>query len=254
MNLTAGWKSKYHIDAMIREDDGFEWRFTGIYGEPKAEEREQTWRLMRTLKHQSDKPWICMGDFNEILLACEKEGGAPRPQAQMDRFKVALEFCDQHDLGFTGDPFTWRNHSHDATKYIRERLDRAVATDSWCTRFPGFKVTNDNPRHSDHRPVVVATDDDNSNRGVAGPRPFRSEAKWMEEDGCDTIVENAWLCETQGRGGDVVSGLKGVANDLQDWSKNTLGNLDKRIARLKKDLESSRRREISRIKSSEKKF
>ena len=42
VNLTAGWKSKYHIDATIREEDGFEWRFTGIYGEPKTEERENT--------------------------------------------------------------------------------------------------------------------------------------------------------------------------------------------------------------------
>jgi hypothetical protein len=43
--------SKYHIDTEITEPDGFVWRFTGIYGEPKTEDREKTWKLLRTLKN-----------------------------------------------------------------------------------------------------------------------------------------------------------------------------------------------------------
>lgn len=103
VNLKAGLKSKYHIDAEITEEDGFVWRFTGIYGESKADEKEKTWKLLRTIRHHSDKPWLCMGDFNEILVACEKDGGAARPQVCMDRFKTALEDCHLHDLGFMGD-------------------------------------------------------------------------------------------------------------------------------------------------------
>jgi hypothetical protein len=29
---------------------------------------------------QSDLPWMCMGDFNEILFTHEKEGGTVRAQ------------------------------------------------------------------------------------------------------------------------------------------------------------------------------
>lgn len=54
-------------------------------------------------------PWLCAGDFNEILFHHEKEGGVPKNQACLDRFKEALEDCDLHDLGFAGDVFTWRN-------------------------------------------------------------------------------------------------------------------------------------------------
>jgi exonuclease III len=72
-----GALSRYHIDTEITEADGFVWRFMGIYGEPKVEERATTWRLLRTLKHQNDKPWLCIGDFNEILFAWEKEGVRP---------------------------------------------------------------------------------------------------------------------------------------------------------------------------------
>jgi hypothetical protein len=39
----VGFISKYHIDTEITEEDGFVWRFTGVYGEPKTEEREKTW-------------------------------------------------------------------------------------------------------------------------------------------------------------------------------------------------------------------
>ena len=104
--------SKYHIDAIIKEVDGGSWRFTGIYGESKTEEKENTWALLRLLKAKSNLPWLCSGDFNEILFNCEKEGGVPRAEACMEGFRKALEDCDLHDLGFTGDPFTWRNHHH----------------------------------------------------------------------------------------------------------------------------------------------
>jgi hypothetical protein len=134
----TGFVSRYHIDTEITEADGYVWQFTGIYGEPKKELRENIWRLMRTLKHQNNKPWLCVGDFNEILYSWENEGGPPKPQGQMDRFKEALEDCELDDLGFVGDTFTWRNNSHTAQKYIRERLDSAVATQSWRMIFPSF--------------------------------------------------------------------------------------------------------------------
>lgn len=69
------------------------------------------WELMEWLKVDDDDnmPWLCVGDFNEILFQHEKEGGNPRSQVCMDRFKGALELCELEDLGFTGDIFTWRN-------------------------------------------------------------------------------------------------------------------------------------------------
>ncbi|XP_073355407.1 uncharacterized protein [Aegilops tauschii subsp. strangulata] len=122
----VGFMSKYHIDAEITEDDGFKWRFTGIYGEPKMEKKVKTWRLLRNLKNQNDKSWLCAGDFNEVLHVWEKEGGAPRNQGYLDRFKDALECCELGNLGYVGDTFTWRNNSHTAENYIKERLDRAL--------------------------------------------------------------------------------------------------------------------------------
>jgi hypothetical protein len=101
-----------------------------------------------------------MGDFNEILLGHEKKGGLPKPQSCMDNFREALEDCSLDDLGFSGDMFTWRNNNHSSAHYIRERLDRVVADVHWCMRFPNFKVRNGDPRHLDHRPVIVSMEDE----------------------------------------------------------------------------------------------
>jgi exonuclease III len=115
--------SRYHIDIIITEHDGFKWRFTGIYGEPATDKREKTWKLLRILNQQLKLPWLCAGDFNEIMYGHEKKGGPPRNQKHMENFRMALVDCGLRDLGFKGDKFTWRNNSHDAKYYIKERLD-----------------------------------------------------------------------------------------------------------------------------------
>lgn len=187
-----------------------------------------------------------MEDLNEILVSCEKDGGVARPQVCMDHFKSALEDCGMHDLVFTDDIYTWWNHHHDNNKYVRQRLDRAVAMESWCQRFLGYKVFNEEPRHSDHRPVVLHTVDEQG--GVWKERrasSFQFEARWLEEEQCDSVIDNAWA-----RGGarveqKLADRLKQVASDLQDWSKTDLGNLEKRISRTKKEVEKCLRESIS---------
>uniref|UniRef100_A0A8I6YYK3 Endonuclease/exonuclease/phosphatase domain-containing protein n=1 Tax=Hordeum vulgare subsp. vulgare TaxID=112509 RepID=A0A8I6YYK3_HORVV len=240
LKISPGMKSRYHIDTEITEDDRFVWRFTGVYGEPKMEARETTWRRLRNIKHHSDKPWICVGDFNEVLTQGEKEGGVTRPQIYMDRFKQALEDCQLHDLGFVGDPYTWRNNNHDAQQYIRERLDRAVATPEWCRRFLEYRVVHGNPRHSDHRPVIVHLDHESFRQRTRKHREggsFKFEASWMTEEACGAVIENDWKRETLARGGTVVQALQGVAGDLQHWSRTSLGDMERRIAKIKKEVE-----------------
>ena len=102
--------SRLYIDGEVEDDDGSFWRLTGFYGKPKSYRKELSWSAMRTLNVASAvvrRPCLCLGDFNEILLSHEKEGGLPRPQVCMDRFREALEACGLVDLGFTGDIFTW---------------------------------------------------------------------------------------------------------------------------------------------------
>ena len=86
VNLEIKSYSKFHIDAIVTEEgSGFSWRLTGFYGHPETHRRRESWRFLNTLNNQFRLPWLCFGDFNEILSQEEKSGGALRPQHQIER-------------------------------------------------------------------------------------------------------------------------------------------------------------------------
>lgn len=235
--------SRMYIDAEVKEADGFVWRLTGFYGESATEKVVLSWKALRTLNAMRHHSWLCVGDFNEVLEG-EKEGGPKRSQVYMDRFKEALEDYDLNDLGLEGDPFTWRNNSHTNEHYIRERLDKAVACGEWIARFPLYQVINGEPRHSDHRPIIVDIDPP-ARRGNRGRhQAFCFEASWVEEQ-CAVIVENAWRTAIEVSGEKVEGALRKVASDLGDWSRDALGDLEERIKHVRKSLEECRRSRIN---------
>ena len=82
-----------YIDVRVTEMPDKVWRMTGIYGEPRWEDKYKTWDKLRELKNQSNQPWVILGDFNEILFSHEKEGGNPRPPRYMQAFRDALTEC-----------------------------------------------------------------------------------------------------------------------------------------------------------------
>lgn len=217
-----------------------------MYGEPRSEEKEKTWRLLRILCDRSTLPWLCCGDFNEILFNCEKEGGAPRSESCMAKFRQALEDCQLHDLGFVGDAFTWRNHHHLASNYIKERLDRAVANGAWRARFPLVRVINGDPRHSDHRSVIVetgATEKQQWGQPLEIMQKF--EARWLEEEECQARVEEAWENALEGGQTRLMEIQSRVLKELWAWDRTVLGELKKRVKNLRKELEKCRREPIS---------
>jgi hypothetical protein len=164
----------------------------------------------------------------------------------MERFRKVLEDCDLHDLGYTGDPFTWRNHHHLAASYIKERLDRAVANNTWRRKFPLVKVKNGDPRHSDHRPVIVDVGErDDIYRGSPMEIMQKFEARWLEEEECQTKVQQAWAASIQ-KGGNSMIQIQGeILKELWVWDREVLGELQKRVRKAKKELEICRRRSIS---------
>lgn len=191
INVVLRNYSDNHIDVDVVEMDGFKWRFTGIYGFPQIEDRHKTWSLLRDLHLQESLPWLCAGDFNEILFQHEKDGGVSKSQSHMDRFREAIVDCELGDLGFEGDVFTWRNNHHDVEGYVRERLDRALANMGWRNYFPFVQVLNGDPRHSDHRQVIISTERQDIGRAQGG-KAFFFEAGCLEEEKCVEVVKEGW--------------------------------------------------------------
>jgi hypothetical protein len=66
--------SRYHIDARITEGEDEPWRLTCVYGEAQTSERYKTWDMMKRIRAASSLPWMCIGDFNEVLHRHEHDG------------------------------------------------------------------------------------------------------------------------------------------------------------------------------------
>lgn len=74
INLSVRVFKKYHIDATVSEVDKHLWRLVLVYGEANRSLWYRTWELLRNLRGDSDMPWVCIGDFNEILRNKEQFG------------------------------------------------------------------------------------------------------------------------------------------------------------------------------------
>ena len=48
---------------------------TGFYGNPETHRRQDSWDELVALNRKFQLPWLCYGDFNEILSREEKMGG-----------------------------------------------------------------------------------------------------------------------------------------------------------------------------------
>ncbi|KAJ4847430.1 hypothetical protein Tsubulata_039214 [Turnera subulata] len=59
--------SRFHIDVCIEENRVPIWQFTGFYGAPVEAESRQGWDMLRLLAGRHNLPWLCSGDFNEIM-------------------------------------------------------------------------------------------------------------------------------------------------------------------------------------------
>jgi hypothetical protein len=149
--------SRRQINAIIHPDgaNGSPWKFTGFYGHPDAAKRLEGWSLLHHLSTLEPIPWLCVGDYNEILTTSEMSGIHYRARSQMELFQKALEHCRLQELGFQGLKFTWSN-GRQGTDHTMERLDRALANMEWCELFDVVEVSILARICSDHNLIHVA--------------------------------------------------------------------------------------------------
>ncbi|OMO96399.1 reverse transcriptase [Corchorus capsularis] len=192
--------SSSHIDANVRSSTNREWRLTGFYGRPETSRRHESWDLLRQLSEQSTLPWMCVGDFNEILTNDEKIGGPPRSQRQMEMFRATVEFCEFRDLPIKGPLMTW---------------SRLMSSES------------------DHLPLHIEILD-KPWVGIHYNHRFRFERMWLTHDGVQTIINGSWNVQQEMS---IQQRIASCAQSLQHWDKTVFGNVRYSIRKKKRDLE-----------------
>jgi hypothetical protein len=172
--------SQYHIDAVVREHGGEPWRLTCVYGEAQTAECHKTWDMIKFIKSSSPLPWVCIGDFNEVLHRSEHVGVQERRHQQVAGFREMVDICSLYDLGYEGRSWTFEKKVAGG-EYCRVRLDRALATSDWCSRFPSVTLQRLTAAASDHDPILLCWQcaQDRPSRGRK-KKHFKYELMWEE--------------------------------------------------------------------------
>jgi ribonuclease HI len=226
--------SKYHIDFSVDDLGSVPWRLTCVYGEAQVSERYKTWDTLKGMASNSPLPWLCIGDFNEVLRQDEHIGIGPRSQAQIQGFRDTVDICGLNDLGFTGSSWTYEKKVAGGT-YTRVRLDRALCSMDWMTSFPQAVVNHLTAATSDHKPIQIQFEVPAIRKG---PHQFRFELMWETHEELKPTVVAGWnttTIATTVKG--VMEKLKGLSANLTRWNRDSFGSVRKQIKNMKIELE-----------------
>ncbi|KAL2931370.1 hypothetical protein RDABS01_036780, partial [Bienertia sinuspersici] len=132
-----------------------------------------------------------------------------------------------------GNMFTWER-GNSLTTIIKERLDRFLATLSWCLLLPEATFFNLHIHNSDHGPILLKNDERNGKRMKR--RLMRFESLWLTDENCEKVVKDSWQESNnfmmEGRLALVLSNLDGWATETFDDLKRRLKLAEQRLTEL----------------------
>lgn len=142
-----------------------------IYASNDVVERVSLWEEIASLAATYDldtKPWILLGDFNQIRDPVEHSSP---PSLNMDKrirdFNNCLINESLDDLNFRDTTFTWRNKQKSTP--VAKKLDRCLVNGDWYAASPSSVALFGSPDFSDHAVMSVGLDPSR----VRTKKPFR---------------------------------------------------------------------------------
>lgn len=228
----------YHIDFKILDPRSDRWRLTVVYGEAQTHLRHQTWEVLRDICGIGDLPWLCLGDFNEVLRPDEHEGIGQRSNAQIQGPGCGGQL---HVAGhwFQGQILDIRKKVAGGT-YTRVRLDKALGYAEWSAQFPLASLSHLTAASSDHSPILLQLDEVTTLRGTSGSL-FWYEIAWDTHENMKDKIQESWAASQPSvRLLEIKEKLASLSSRLRRWNLDTFGSVRKEIKHLKKDLERCR--------------
>lgn len=201
---------------------------TFLYGPPVEQERNGIWDKLRAIARYMSEPWLCIGDFNEILSQSEKWGGNPHTLRRVINFQLLVSDCELLEVESKGASYTWCNQRL-GEAHIKERLDRALGNLSFKDLFPQALVFHVEPVASDHHLLLLKL----CHQGLKTPRPFRFEAIWVSHAEFKPLMKACWGMNTVSGMTEFetfVAKLDHCRGVLIEWSKRVFPNNRKVIS------------------------
>ncbi|KAJ4838451.1 hypothetical protein Tsubulata_041033 [Turnera subulata] len=225
--IWALWRSGHDFVRVVGHGAGFihleicepnrvPWLCTAVYANPDPQLKKECFEALLSFSQTVVRPWVLLGDFNEVTSAEEKQGGAPVNLLRCTKFREWIEDCHLIDVGYTGPKFTWRGQEHHHGR-VYERLDRGLANLAWLHLFSSASIRHLARVKSDHHPLSLFLC---SGTGDSSLKPFRFEHAWTTHTNFPGTVKQLW------RGSESLpSKLLSLAAGLRDWNKTTFGNI-----------------------------
>lgn len=168
-----------------------------------------------------DTPWICLGDFNDLLQQDEKKGGRIISSSLSRGLKHFMNTMNFVDLGFVGSKFTWCN-KRPRLANIRERLDRGTANIPWRVAYQNPIIQHYTLTISDHVPLVLAL----NGLGNSAPKAFKFESFWIRDSSCMGVVAAAWhQCSGTSSAYSLFKKIRATRFALRKWNKVQFGQI-----------------------------
>ncbi|XP_075659200.1 uncharacterized protein LOC142629097 [Castanea sativa] len=142
---------------------------------------------------------------------------------------------------YSGNSFTWARGRWGSSA-IKRRLDRGIASISWRLAFPKATISHLGAIKSDHTPILLNVNPDDS----FAHRPFRFEAAWIRDNGCNSVVEKAWASVSSNSAFSKLYKKQDATREaLRKWNNEVFGNCQDRINRLMKNINEVQRKSPS---------
>ncbi|KAH0698752.1 hypothetical protein KY284_012967 [Solanum tuberosum] len=123
-----------------------------VYGLHTIHTRLKLWEDLRGISTRTQKPMICIGDFNAILLGEDRQLGNPFQKGEIRDFNEFMLDIGMSELKSIGRTYTWSNGR------TCSKIDRAIVNGEWMLNMIPMEVTVMNPGTSDHSPLSLALD------------------------------------------------------------------------------------------------
>ncbi|XP_062028531.1 uncharacterized protein LOC133744441 [Rosa rugosa] len=198
-----------------------------VYARTSIEGRRRLWTDLAYIKDNFvSGPWLVFGDFNAILGAHEKKGGAPVCRRSCEEFQAMSDVCELIHVDTHGAEFTWVRR-RGLRGNVEERLDRCLANLSWMDSWDTFDCSTLPRLCSDHNPLLMSF----SNAFGARQSFFRFRRMWLEHGEFHAFIKQCW--DSVSMHGCPLSilqhKLRVLRKALRTWNWEVFGDVHRRV-------------------------
>jgi len=238
--LAIFWKQHVDIEFLFEDKNLLDlkisqgrqsWFVSCVYGNPKQNLRHWLLERLSEIGVTRKTAWCMIGDFNEIISNEEKLGGPLRLESSFQPFKDMLMTCDMHELGSTGNSFSWGGTRNE--EWIQCKLDRCFGNLEWFSVFPNSHQWFLERLGSDHRPVLVKfINDQEVFRGQ-----FRFDKRFAGNHSCQEVIQRSWEGHLSTQSSSSMIRIVECRKVISRWKQDNDYNAQNRIKKLRLELD-----------------